>query len=69
MAQRRQRMKLNGMTKSPVQRQLLPIKSDKKSLSGTSCDNSVYFKGEDSKLVRIYDTFRRQITDDPMLKH
>ena len=41
-AQRRHIMKLNDITKSPAQRQLLPIKSDKKRLSGTSCDNSVY---------------------------
>jgi hypothetical protein len=62
-------VKLNNMTKSPAQRQLLPVKSDKNWLSGTSCDNSVYSAEEDSKLERIYLRFWRQITDDPMHKH
>jgi acetone carboxylase gamma subunit len=68
-AQRRHSMKWNDKTESPEQRQLFPVKSDKKRLSGTSCDHSVYSEEEDSKLVSIYVKFRRQITDDPMHKH
>jgi hypothetical protein len=45
------------------------IKSDKKWLSGTSSDHIVYSEEEESKAVRIYIKFRRQITDDPKYKH
>jgi len=60
---------LNDMTKYPAQRQLFPVKAENKWLSGTWCDNSVYFEEEDGELVRIYVTFLRQITDDTMHKH
>lgn len=45
------------------------IKSDKKWLSGTSSDHTVYYEEAKSKVIRVYIKFRRQIADDPKYKH